>query len=201
LRRALTDGAAGETLRSEAVMIRIALACLMVLAAMLPAQQGVVRLQPANARLEQEFSDLNTLRELADGRVLLFDRREERLVVADFATGSVRDVARKGQGPKEFEFVAALLPLPGDSTIAADQTSRWLILVGDSVVAKVLPDHPALQRVSLAPSGSDRRRVQLALAGNQHIFGFGASSVYVIETDTDGIQRLRRHPWSPSPRP
>lgn len=37
-------------------MSRIALACLMFLAAMLPAQQRVVR-QPANARLEQGFSD------------------------------------------------------------------------------------------------------------------------------------------------
>ena len=94
------------------------------------------------------------MRELADGRVLLFDRREERLLVADFAAGSVRDVARRGQGPAEFEAVFALLPLAGDSTIAADVTRRWLILVGDSVTRKLLPDHAALQRAS-APLGTD----------------------------------------------
>jgi hypothetical protein len=138
-------------------MIRIAIACLTLYAVALSAQQGVVRLEPANARLEQEFSDLTALRELADGRVLLFDRREERFVVASFADGIVRDVARKGQGPREYEFVGALLALPGDSTIAADQTRRWLMLVGDSVVAKLLPEHPALQRITLAPLGADNR--------------------------------------------
>jgi hypothetical protein len=39
------------------------------------------------------------------------------------------------------------------------------------------------------------RRSQLVLRPNEHIVGFGATSVYVIETDDDGIQRLRRHPW------
>ena len=75
------------------------------------AQPAVRSLPAANARLEAEFSDLTAVRELRDGRLLLFDRKEERLVVADLTTGAIRDVARKGQGPREFEFVAALLPL------------------------------------------------------------------------------------------
>ncbi|HEX6942331.1 MAG TPA: hypothetical protein VF128_05355 [Gemmatimonadaceae bacterium] len=108
-----------------------------------------------NGRLHVEFSDLSTIRELADGRVLLFDRKEERLVVGDFPSGSVYDVARKGQGPAEFEFIATFLALAGDTTIAADQTRRWLILVGDSVVRKVLPEHAALQR-ALQPLGADQ---------------------------------------------
>ena len=40
------------------------------------------------------------------------------------------------------------------------------------------------------------RRSQLILPRNEHILGFGAASVYVIETDDDGIQRLRRHPYT-----
>lgn len=48
---------------------------------------------------------------------------------------------------------------------------------------------------------SGNRRTQLVLAANEHILGFGVGSVYVVETDGDGIQRLRRHPWSASPRP
>jgi hypothetical protein len=119
-------------------------------------QSGTRSLPAANARLEAEFSDLTAVRELRDGRVLLFDRKEERLVVADFTTGAIRDIARKGQGPREFEFVAALLPLAGDSTIAADWSRFWLILVRDSVVAKLLPEHAALQRIALAPLGADQ---------------------------------------------
>src|SRR5690242_9115636 len=62
--------------------------------------QGQTSSQPLpapNGRLNVEFSDLSAIRELADGRVVLFDRREERLVVGDFASGTVYDVARKGQ--------------------------------------------------------------------------------------------------------
>jgi hypothetical protein len=36
---------------------------------------------------------------------------------------------------------------------------------------------------------------QLTLPENERIVGFGAHSVYVAVTDSDGIQRLRRHPW------
>ena len=46
------------------------------------------------------------------------------------------------------------------------------------------------------------RRTQLVLRPNEHILGFGTASVYVIETDHDGIQWLRRHPYvAPSSRP
>lgn len=143
-----------------------------------------------NGRLNVEFSDLTAIRELADGRVLLFDRKEERLVVADFATGSVRDVARKGQGPAEFEFIATLLPLAGDTTIAADLSRRWLILVGDSVVRKLLPEHPALQRLGLGALGADRSGGVLS-----RVFGARQDSASVILVDrtsgsTDTIGRL-----------
>ena len=131
------------------------LASLLTVATQLPAQTPTQALPAPNGRLNVEFSDLTTIRELADGRVLLFDRKEERLVVGEFPTGSAYDVARKGQGPAEFEFIATLLSLAGDTTIAADQTRRWLILVGDSVVRKVLPEHPALQR-ALQPLGADQ---------------------------------------------
>ena len=136
-------------------MKRLGFLSLVAVATPLQAQTPPSSLPAANGRLEAEFSDLTTIRELSDGRVLLFDRREERLVVGDFASGSVRDVARKGQGPTEFEFVSALLPLAGDTTIATDMTRRWLFLVGDSVVRKVLLEHPVLQR-TLAPLGADQ---------------------------------------------
>jgi hypothetical protein len=133
------------------------LSALVVLALSAPLHAQTVQqsLPAPNGRLNVEFSDLTTIRELADGRVLLFDRKEERLVVGEFSSGSVYDVARKGQGPAEFEFIATLLALAGDTTIAADQTRRWLILVGDSVVRKVLPEHSALQR-ALQPLGADQ---------------------------------------------
>jgi hypothetical protein len=35
----------------------------------------------------------------------------------------------------------------------------------------------------------------VTLPENQRLVGVGRSGAYVAETDEDGIQRLRRHPW------
>ena len=155
--------------------------------------QAQTALPAPNGRLNVEFSDLTTIRELADGRVLLFDRKEERLVVGDFPSGSVYDVARKGQGPAEFEFIAGLLPLAGDTTIAADITRRWLILVGDSVVRKVLPEHPALQRTMLAPLGADQNAHVLSRIFAGSLGGPAESTLVIlvhrVSGDVDTIAR------------
>jgi hypothetical protein len=45
------------------------------------------------------------------------------------------------------------------------------------------------------------RVTQIVLPANEHILGFGAKSVYIVVTDDDGIQRLRRHPLYTSLRP
>lgn len=137
--------------------MRFIVACTMLLAAPpLPAQATLeLRLPPATARLAAEFSDLTTMRELRDGRVLLFDRKENELSVVDFRTGSRTTVSRTGQGPGEYQFIATLLPLNQDSTLAAD-LNRWLILDGDKVVATLPPDTPAMKAVGLWPLGVDR---------------------------------------------
>lgn len=115
-----------------------------------------IQLQPPTARLDAELSDITSVRELSDGRVLLFDRKEERFTVADLGTGAMRDVSRRGGGPGEFQvFIARLLPLRGDSTLAADIT-RWLILDGDSVVATLPPNTPAMQAVNPWPISADQ---------------------------------------------
>ena len=114
-----------------------------------------IRLKPRNARLASEFSDLSAIRELRDGRVLLFDRKESQLLLADFASGSTTKIGRTGQGPGEYQIIVALLPLGGDSTLASD-FSRWLILDGAEIVATLPPDTPAIRAVMLVPLGADR---------------------------------------------
>jgi hypothetical protein len=36
---------------------------------------------------------------------------------------------------------------------------------------------------------------QLAMPDSERVVGFGPRSVYIVTTDGDGFQRLRRHPW------
>jgi hypothetical protein len=60
--------------------------------------------------------------------VILTDSRENRVVVLDFATGSVRDIARTGDGPGEFRGVGGVLALAGDSSLVNDPRAlRWVI--------------------------------------------------------------------------
>lgn len=103
-------------------------------------------LQPANATLDHEFTSILSVRELRDGRVLIADEGDNRLVVANLSTGQVEGVGAVGAGPGEFERAGRLFSLPADSTRMVDQGNgaRWLLLVGTQVVATIAPPDSAL---------------------------------------------------------
>lgn len=109
---------------------------------------SAIVLKPADAFLSEPFGSIHSIRELADGRVLISDASSEnRLVVADLRTGRVRLVGNNGAGPGEYRQAGALFRLPGDSTLFVDAPARgrwWLLLKGDSIVRNVPPDLPAL---------------------------------------------------------
>ncbi len=67
-----------------------------------------------NSDLPGAVQLIRGLRELSDGRVLVTDWIEERLVVLDFPSGTFRDIGRIGRGPREFRLPAGLVALPGD---------------------------------------------------------------------------------------
>jgi hypothetical protein len=90
------------------------------------------------AELEEPLTGPVLLVELRDGRVLLHDAGEKRLMVVDFATGEIADVAREGAGPKEFRSALALLRAPSDSVWLYDLLqSRVLVLGPDGVPHRV----------------------------------------------------------------
>jgi hypothetical protein len=91
--------------------------------------------------------------------VLVLDRKEQRLVVADFGTGIVVPIGRTGSGPREYRNAAALLALPGDSTLLADvENARWLLLDHADIVATLPPTNLAIMQTFVTvPSGADRR--------------------------------------------
>ena len=90
--------------------------------------QGVVSL-PASAAREfpTEFTSIRALRELSDGRVLVVDSREYRLLVLDWERGTFRAILRSGDGPGEFRSLNALVALSADTTLVVDGTARRLL--------------------------------------------------------------------------
>ena len=101
------------------------------------------RLRPPMARLSEEFTRIIGVRELSDGRVLVADADDHRLVVANLSSNTVVQIGRRGQGPGEYSQVSSLTALGRDSTLMPDRgNGRSLVLLKDRIVYTYPPDHP-----------------------------------------------------------
>jgi len=128
-----------------------------------------IALRPPNATLAEPFTGIYSIRELADGRVLLSDNGDEtRLVIANLRTGAVRTLGHQGSGPSEYRRAGKLFALTGDSTLLmdADRNRRWLVLVRDSIVRTLPPDDPAVGAVPGDVFGVDTAGHLLSIRGS-----------------------------------
>lgn len=120
------------------------------------AQTPVIVLRAPNAMLEHEFSRIGSVRELANGSVLVTDVGDGVLVVADFGSGAVRTFGAKGAGPGEYRDLGRLIALRGDTTIMADGSNRRaLLLFRDQVVATIPSDDPLIKVLGTDLIGAD----------------------------------------------
>jgi len=104
-----------------------------------------LRLSPPLASLSEEFTISTSVRELADGRVMVTESRDRGIVVADFARDAVAVVGRKGNGPGEYQLPGSLYVLRSDSSLVAEIVGRrWYVLHGDRIVRTLPPDLPAI---------------------------------------------------------
>src|SRR5664279_5648670 len=86
----------------------------------LTAQQSISLTGRPQAKLSEQFSLVGGVRELPGNRAIVLDSKDDRLVLADFAAGSVKDIGRKGGGPGEFQRPQSLLAAPGTATWVPD---------------------------------------------------------------------------------
>ncbi|HEV8455945.1 MAG TPA: hypothetical protein VGQ24_13685 [Gemmatimonadales bacterium] len=104
-----------------------------------PVEAQVVRLATPNARLAEEFSAIRGVRELADGRVLLSDYIDQRVVLVDLTRGSVVQRVGKGGGPTEARLPTRLIPVSPDTTILVDLgNNRLLLLDGEGRAVRTI---------------------------------------------------------------
>jgi len=121
--------------------------------------QSVKRLvlSPSDARLSAEFVGITSVREIADGRVLVTDGRDQTLYLTDFHANSAVVLGSKGKGPGEYSMVGFIRELSGDSSIMGDLYNlRWLLFNGAKIVSTVPPDHPAIKATGSSIHGTDR---------------------------------------------
>ena len=83
------------------------------------------------ATFGEPFSSVRALREEADGRVLVIDDIENRILRVDLREGTATVIRRQGNGPGEYTLPVGLLALAADTTLAVDLTGggRALLIV------------------------------------------------------------------------
>ena len=163
-----------------------------------------VPLKPSNATLEAEFVGITSIREVADGRVIVTDGRDQQLYVADFKAKSATVLGRKGKGPGEWLNVGFIHALTGDSSFIGDfGNRRWLLFDGARVVGQVSPDHPAVLATSALLSDVDRDGHILKVqnppprAGTTEFTRADSNTLTFVDRNTgriDTITRLRMQP-------
>lgn len=114
-----------------AIALLAAAACsVFVPAASRGQQPPLLRLETPEAEFPDPFTVISGLRELSDGRVIVADGQERKLLLLDFATGSARPIAREGAGPGEFAVPRRLWALRGDTSLLHDPgNGRYLVLM------------------------------------------------------------------------
>lgn len=128
-----------------------------------PAQTATaLRLPPLpEGRLPATFTTVSGIHELSDGRVIILDRGDRTVHLADFRTGTVVQVGRHGSGPGEYLLPTRLLPgRLGAVAVHDPPNARLLLLDPRGVPVGTVPDRPPRGMVantveSPAASGAD----------------------------------------------
>lgn len=88
------------------------------------------------AQPERVFADgmtwIGSIRPLSDGRVLILDRADRRVVLVDAVFRQATLVGRIGGGPGEYTRPRNLLPFSGDTTFIDDPGNNRLLLIDES---------------------------------------------------------------------
>lgn len=108
----------------------------------------------------EDFGTIQTIRELADGRVLVADPLGGALFVVDMDAGTRTVIGTEGQGPGEYRQPDAVWPLPGDSTLLVDLGNGRLIALGPDLsfgeTSPLSAGDPRSGMVIALPVGIDR---------------------------------------------
>lgn len=195
-------------------LIRLA-AAIALSTAVLPAQEAdpVIRtLSAPNAVLAPGFTRIASVRSLADGRLLVLDAGDKKVLIAEWASRAATQIGREGRGPAEYASPSILIALPADSTIVVDPAvGRWLILHRSDIVGMMPPDAVVLRAGARVPFGADDRGRVYDLRGDGGTTPFGGAmsisigasvgrdSTALIRTSrttghADTIARLRARP-------
>lgn len=91
---------------------------------------GVAHLGEPTATFAEDFGNIQSVREMPDGRVLVADPFAKALYVVDLGAGTRAVIGSEGEGPGEYLQPDAVWPLPADSTLLVDLGNGRLVALG-----------------------------------------------------------------------
>ena len=86
-------------------------------------------LDKPQVEIDEPFTNIGSVRELSDGRLVVVDAGNQSVHVVDFKTKSVEQIGGNGSGPGEYRSPVALLPSSGDTTLLADPGNARLLAI------------------------------------------------------------------------
>jgi hypothetical protein len=117
------------------------------------AQPPLVVLLTNPVTASEEFSRVGSSRELADGRLLVTDQRDNRIALVSFDGTPAQTLSRVGSGPGEYRRTGPLVAMPGDSTALVDGPNGRLLLFSGGKVAGTIVLADQATRLSEIPVG------------------------------------------------
>jgi hypothetical protein len=156
------------------------------------AQQPTRVLDKPQVELSDPFTNVGSVRELSDGRVIVIDNGDRAVYVADFKAGTSSQVGRPGGGPGEYRLPGLLLPLAGDTTLVTDGGNRRLLVLGpDAKPAAIFTDTWPL------PQGEPGTRMPRGIDGQGRAYYLGravgvAPSGQITQPDSAALMRSAR---------
>lgn len=138
-------------MRSPALLAVAALAVAVPATAQVPLKT----LAKPDAEHSEPFTQINGVRELRDGRVIVSDVREKTVQLVDLKAGSATKIGREGSGPGEYAMPMRLLAVPGDTSLVYDPLNRRFLLLG--------PDGKPGKFATYEEDGGGPRRARISL--------------------------------------
>jgi hypothetical protein len=150
------------------------------------AQAPMRALTAPDATFRQPFSAVTagSVRELADGRVVVIDARDRVVQLVDFASGSAMSIGRDGSGPGEYRQPMRLFATAGDTTLLVDRgNGRLLVIAPDGKPVSTFRIEPML-----APGASGGNGRYFYAQGQAVLFG----STGPVVADSVPVMRFDR---------
>lgn len=158
------------------------------------AQAPLKTLTKPDVEHAEPFTQINGVRELRDGRVIVADVREKTVQIVDLKAGTAQKIGREGSGPGEYSLPARLLAMPGDTSVVYDPLNRRFLVIGPDGKAGPFASYESEDagagpmRISVGARYTDARGRLYSMGSNFSISPNGPST----SADTAPIIRFDR---------